>query len=282
MSRTTGAKTVQRLEEHPNLPEVLGILAQLAHIADDDLVRLADAWTNSTAVAEARGRALTPDSPLVCEVLAAFDALGALFAEDLLGQAPYLAVGPETTTVALKAVRDALAAAYARPALSRTDHALLLRPWRSVYDRPTVDEPDLGPSGAQVKALLGVLPQLAGRCHDPNGQVLFDALVDRSFAGESDRADALETAFQAAVLTSRRRVWALVRRSGAEGLSRPCPSCRRTSRSSEHEREHERVLTLCLDAACALLVSDTLPDALTDALVAPVSALIPLQRGASS
>ena len=35
--------------------------------------------------------------------------------------------------VALKAVRDALAGAYARPVLSRAEHAALLRPWRAVY-----------------------------------------------------------------------------------------------------------------------------------------------------
>jgi hypothetical protein len=52
--------TVSRLEEHPNLPEVLGVLAQLAHIGDDDLVALADAWVNSPALAEARDRALRP------------------------------------------------------------------------------------------------------------------------------------------------------------------------------------------------------------------------------
>ena len=37
--RTT---VVQRLEEHPNLTAVLGVLAQLAHISDDDLPRLAE------------------------------------------------------------------------------------------------------------------------------------------------------------------------------------------------------------------------------------------------
>ena len=62
-----------------------------------------------------------------------------------------------------------------------------------------------------------MLPLLSVRCHEPEGRRLYDALVDRSFAHESDRADARDEAFQAAVLTSRRRVWALVRRSGAEG-----------------------------------------------------------------
>lgn len=273
------ATQIDRLEDHPNLPEVLGVLAQLAHISDDDLPRLAASWTNTVGVAAARDRALSPDSPLVCEVLAAFDALAALFADDLVGEASYLTVEADVVSGALKAVRDAIAAAYARPVLTRAEYVDLLTPWRSVYPEPTVDEPDLGPQADQVKALLGVLPVLAGRCHDDAGQALFDALVDRSFAGEGERAEALEAAFQAAVLTSRRRVWALVRRSGAEGLSRPCPSCRRMpSRTAEVDREHQRVMTLCLDAACALLVADTLPDATTDVLTLPVTTLVPLQR----
>jgi hypothetical protein len=272
---------IDRLEDHPNLPEVLGVLAQLAHISDDDLPRLAGAWTNTVGIASARDRALSPDSPLVCEVLAAFDALAALFADDLAGEAPYLTVRPDVVTTALKAVRDAIAAVYARPELSRSEYVELLAPWRAVYPRPTVDEPDLGPQADQVKALLGVLPLLAGRCHDASGQALFDALVDRSFQAEGERAEAVEAAFQAAVLTSRRRVWALVRRSGAEGLSRPCPACRRMpDRSNALDREHQRVMTLCLDAACALLVADTLPDATTSVLTSPVSSLVPLQRRA--
>ena len=271
--------TIDRLEDHPNLPEVLGVLAQLAHIDDSALPRLAGGWTNTVAVAAARDRALSPDSPLICEVLAAFDALAALFADDLAGEASYLVVETDVVCTALKAVRDALAACYARPVLTRAEHSALMAPWRAVYPQPTVDEPDLGPHADQVKVLLGMMPLLAGRCHDEGGQQLFEALVDRSFADEGERADALASAFQAAVLTSRRRVWALVRRTGTEGLSRPCTACRRGPGSGhEPDREHQRVLTLCLDAACALLVADTLPDATTELLTSPVSSLIPLQR----
>lgn len=270
---------VDRLEEHPNLAEVLGVLAQLAHISDAELSALAGAWTNNVGVATARDRALSPDSPLVCEVLAAFDAVAALFADDLAGEAAYLVVPADVVSTALKAVRDAIAAAYARPMLTRVEHAALLAPWRAVYPQPTVDEPDLGPHADQVKALLGLMPLLAGRCHDEAGQAVFDALVDRSFADESARAEALAAAFEAAVLTSRRRVWALVRRSGAESLSRPCVPCRRGPGGTlESEREHQRVMALCLDAACALLVADTLPDATTELLTAPVAALVPWQR----
>ncbi len=184
------AAVIHRLEEHPNLPEVLGVLAQLAHIADADLPRLADSWHNTVALAEARDRALLPDSPLVCEVLAAFDAVTSLFEDDVRGEAAYLTVDPATTVRALKAVRDAIAAAYARPALSRGDHALLMRAWRAVYPVDTVGEPDLGPHGDEVRALLGAMPLLSTRCHDERGQAVYDLLVDQSFVEESARADA--------------------------------------------------------------------------------------------
>ena len=256
------------------------MLAQLAHVDDAALPLLAQAWVNSPSLAIARDRALAPDSPLVLEVLGAFGAVGALFADDLAGQAAYLTVDRRVTVLALKAVRDAIAGAYARPVLSRREHQALLRPWRTVYPEPTVEEPDLGPRGDQVKALLSCLPVLAGRCHDPAGQALFDALVDRSYLAESERVEALASAFDAAVLTSRRRVWALVRRTGTQGMSRGCPTCR--TGQVDSERDVQRVLTLCLDAACALLVADAMGDASTELLTDPVTSLIPLQRGPGS
>ena len=113
MTRRTTA--IARLEEHPNLAEVLGVLAQLAHVGDADLPRLAEAWTNNSAVAEARDKALSPDSPLVLEALAAFEALTSLFEDDLAGEAAYVTVDPAVTSTALKAIRDAIAGAYAQP-----------------------------------------------------------------------------------------------------------------------------------------------------------------------
>ena len=220
----TRRSTVDRLEDHPNLTEILGVLAQLAHVRDADLPQLAAVWTNTAALTQARDRALSPDSPLVLEVLSAFDAVSALFDDDLRGEAAYVTVDPAVTTTALKAVRDAIAGAYAKPVLSRTEHAALLHPWRTVYPQGTVDEPDLGPYSDSVKALLAVLPRLAAGCHDQESKALYDALVDLSFVGEGDRAEACETAFQAAVLTSRRRTWALVRRSGAEGPGATLPA----------------------------------------------------------
>ena len=275
-----GRATITRLEEHPNLDEVLGVLAQLAHITDGDLPRLADAWHNSTAAAQARARALDPDSPLVCEVLAAFDAVTALFEDDVAG-APWITVDTSVAVTALKAVRDAIAAAYARPVLSRGEHALLMSAWRTVYPTATVGEPDLGPRAATVKALLAQLPRLSVRCHDPSGRELYDGLVARTMTGEADRESAGRDAYHAAVMTSRRRVWALVRRTAAEGMARPCPQCRRSA-TVESDRDAMRVLSMVLDAACALVVADALPDDALDALLEPVRDLIPAQRRPSA
>ena len=277
---TRQPQVIAELARHPNLAEVVGVLAQLAHIRDDELPQLAAAWTDPPSVREARARALSPDSPLVLEVLASFDAVGTLFADDVLGEAGYLTVPPAQVRTALCAIRDAIAAAYAQPVLSRAAHDALLAPWRAVYTSSTVREPDLGPRTEQVKELLSVLPQLSARCHDDVARTLYDALSDRAFVGESDRAAATEHAFDAAVLTSRRRVWALVRRTGAESLSRPCRDCRRTE--SPNDPDLRRVRTLCLDAACALLVADALPDDTTRVLTDPVLSLIPQQRDPSS
>nr|MDT0664002.1 hypothetical protein [Micromonospora sp. DSM 115978] len=161
------ARRVERLEDHPNLRGILGILAQLVHANDDELIQLAAAWSNSPQLATARDKALSPDSPLVVEVLAAFDALSAIYADDLAG-AEYVSVDPTITATALRAMRDALAGAYARPILSRSEYVGLLRPWRTVYPRARSHEPDLGPAAAEVKRVLSALPLLAGRCHDPH------------------------------------------------------------------------------------------------------------------
>jgi len=267
--------TISSLDEHPNLPEILGVLAQLPHISDSDLARLADNWRNTVFLAEARARALDPDSPLVLEVLAAFEAVQALFADDVCGEAEYVELDPEIASVALKAVRDAIAAAYAEPLLSRTEHAGLMAPWRAVYPTALVDEPDLGEHAAKVKALLSAMPRLATRCHDGDAALLYDEILRTAMVLDEDvRAVARDEAWQAALLTNRRRVWGLVRRSGAEGIGRFCGQCR-----TRHDDEDTmRVLSLCLDAACALLVADAIDDNLVDVLTLPVQKLIPLQR----
>jgi hypothetical protein len=271
--------TIESLDTHPNLPEIMGVLARLAHITDADLARLADAWHNTIVLAEARSRALEPDSPLVLEVLAAFEAVQALFEDDLDDEPenPAVTVGSDVAAVALKAVRDAIAAAYARPTLSRGEHAALMSAWRAVYPVDSVDEPDLGDRAAEIKAVLSAMPRLATRCHDVEAAAAYDAILQASWTLDADvRSVAREEAWQAAVLTSRRRVWALVRRSGAEGIGRFCPRCRTRC----DDADTVRVLAVCLDAACALLVADAVDDNLIDVLTLPVQQLIPRQRAA--
>jgi len=266
------------LDDHPNLSEILGVLAQLPHVADADLPRLAKAWHNTVFLAEARARALSPDSPLVLEVLAAFEAVQALFADDLSGEEDYLSVEPEIASVALKAIRDAVAAAYARPILSRTEHSAMMAAWRAVYPIDLVEEPDLGERATEIKHLLSAMPRLAVRCHDQEAARLFDSIVDISWVLDEDvRGVARQEAWNAAVLTNRRRVWELVRRSGAEGLGRFCPSCR----TRNDDDQTARVLSLCVDAACALLVADAIDDNLLDVLTLPVQSLVPHQRTSS-
>jgi hypothetical protein len=274
MSRRKSA-SILSLDMHPNLPEILGVLAQLPHISDTDLGRLADSWHNTVFLAEARARALDPDSPLVLEVLAAFEAVQSLFADDVSGEPDYVDLEPEVAAVALKAIRDAIAAAYAKPILSRGEHAALLGAWRAIYPTDLVDEPDLGARGAQVKGLLTAMPRLATRCHDASAAALYDEILHTTWTLDEDvRAVAREEAWQAAVLTNRRRVWGLVRRSGAEGIGRYCSQCR----VRHDDADTMRVLALCLDAACAMLVSDAIDDNLVDVLTLPVQKLIPKQR----
>ena len=102
-------------------------------------------------------------------------------------------------------------------------------------------------------------------------------LAAQSFVEGSARAGAGPSAFSAAVVYGRRRPWARVRRGGAEGIARACSTCRTSSAATE--RDTQRVLTVCLDAVCALLVADTLPDPVVRLLTEPVASLIPLQRG---
>lgn len=269
--------SIGSLEQHPNLTEILGVLAQLPHIGDADIPRLAAGWRNTVYVAEARGRALEPESPLVLEVLAAFEAVQALFADDLAGDEEFVTVDPKVTSVALKAVRDAIAAAYARPVLTRGEHLALMRAWRGVYPTQNLEEPDLGPRAAEVKALLTAMPMLAGRCHDDHAAAVFNRLLQVAWTMDEEvRSTARAETWRAAVLTSRRRVWALVRRSGTLALQSRCPDCR----VHPDEADTARVLSLCLDAACALVVADAVSDTLTEVLTLPVAGLVPAQRSA--
>ena len=278
MRRRRGA--IGSLDQHPNIDEILGILAALPHVGDAELPVLAQTWHNTAYIADARARALSPDSPLVIEVLSCFEAVVSLFDDDLAGEADYVTVAPAVTSTALKAVRDAIAAAYARPILSHGEYTALLKPWRRIFPAAGSTEPYLGPHTPQVKQVLASLPLLAARCHDERGRRLYDSLVHTASTMDRDlRETARNEAWQAAVLTSRRRMWAMLRRSGLEAISRPCSRGSRCpgDESGRHQRE---VLELCLDVACGLLVADAIDDTFTDILTMPLGMFIPTQRHA--
>jgi hypothetical protein len=126
-------RRVSSLGQHPNLHEILSLLERVPQLTDREIARLAHGWRDNRFVAGARHRALSPTSPLVVEVLAAFDRIDTMFARDLVGlENPYDPYDPKPHIVntALKAIRDALAAAYARPILRRGEYVALIGPWR--------------------------------------------------------------------------------------------------------------------------------------------------------
>jgi hypothetical protein len=278
VSHRRTATDIAALDAHPNASEIRGILSRLPCIADDDLSALAAAWHNTTQLAEARRRALEPDSPLVIEVLECFETAQALFVEELYGDADYLCVDADIASTALKAIRDAIAAAYARPILTAAEHGALMKAWRAVYPTDHQVDPDLGSRAEDVALLLTAIPRLAARCHDAGAAGEYASILLAAESVDEDlRCAAREEAWHAAVLTSRRRIWQLVRRSGEEGLTRYCAVCH----ARQRDEETARVLSLCVDAACALLVAGTLDADTIDVLIAPVQCLVPSQRPAS-
>jgi hypothetical protein len=137
--RRLQAPAVTSLDLHPNLAEILAVLSQVPRLTERDIAELAAAWRDTTYLSVARDHALAPDSPLVVEVLAAFERVDAVFREELSASDDALfahgsgaTVKPHVVSTALKAVRDALAAAYARPVLARAEHTALMAPWRRV------------------------------------------------------------------------------------------------------------------------------------------------------
>jgi hypothetical protein len=139
---------VTSLEFHPNLSEIVRVLNRIRGLTDRDVARLAGAWRDSSYLAVARDHALAPDSPLVIDVLHAFDCVDAVFDGELgarevpdaamASESFTTALKPQVVSNALKAIRDALAAAYARPILSRAEYLGLMGPWRGVFpaERP--------------------------------------------------------------------------------------------------------------------------------------------------
>ena len=145
--------TVVSLDQHPNSREVRGILDRLPTLTEQQIARLAHGWRDSAFLAHARNRALSPDSHLIIEVLTAFDALDGGDADPAVpvdsavpadpaepaGPDPAVpvtfgtALKPQIGNIAKKAIRDAMAAAYARPILGRADYIALIGPWRRTF-----------------------------------------------------------------------------------------------------------------------------------------------------
>jgi hypothetical protein len=136
------------LEEHPNVREILGIVERVPYLTERETARLARGWRDNIFLAGARDHALSPGSPLIIDVLAMFDEVDvAFFASPGVGMAgddddsgvdtaPAEVVTtalPAQVTLASKAIRDALAAAYAKPVLSRAEYVALIGPWRRTF-----------------------------------------------------------------------------------------------------------------------------------------------------
>jgi hypothetical protein len=265
------AATITSTETHPHCAEILGVLAQIVHLDDEGLRRLALAWRDTAEVGRARDKALQPDTPLILEVLAAFDSLAGLFADDLAGTAPYVTLPAPTTALALKAVRDAVAAAYARPVLTPQEYAELSAPWHSVYPERRMQMPDFGPQHHEVLALLTSIPGLACHRHDEVVSPLWESLLLHARGIDPEaHTNAVESAWQAAVITGRRRLWFLASRSAQESYVRACGPCARLSTDDD-----KAVLAVCLGVVAAMLVRDVLDNESADTLLAPATSLMP-------
>lgn len=258
------------LVEHPNAHVVRDVLTRISQLTDSDLTRLAASWRDSLDIASARSAALSVDGPLVLEALSAFDAVAEVFADDLAGEPWAAPLQRSVVQLALKAVRDAVAAAYARPVLHPRQYIVLMTPWLTVFPRAGTGEADLGPRSADVTRLLELLEYMATRCHDSAGESHFDRLVGvAATRDDADVAPAAAEAWAAAVLTGRRRTRALLQRAAREALLHGCAVCGR--RPDPDQLAATRVLALVNEAIGALLVCDTMDPGLVEALVLPVA-----------
>lgn len=279
------------VDEHPNLPEIVGILGKVPHLTDRELVRLARGWRDNIFLATARDHALSPDSPLIIDVLAAFDRIDAAFFDDLAdgeeqadGVAPDLpgifdtteATRPHHVMIALKAIRDAVAAAYAKPILGRAEYIALIGPWRCTFPADDTFGRIVTRTTA-VDEILQALSPLAVRCHDAASKALFAKLAEAARVRDSAATEAArETAWRSAISSSRRRQWTLLRQTVHDTLSRPCPTCQ--VRVSEPADVTDLVRALCADAVCGMLVADSVEPTVLHTLVDPAARLLPTPR----
>ena len=264
------ATTYRTIREHPNASVIRDVLARVPQITDAQLAALAESWRDSLDIASARAAALSADGPLILDALSAFDALTEVFADDLAGKPWAAPLQRGMVRIALKAVRDAIAASYARPVLSTRQYTALMGPWVHVFPERGCGEPDLGPRSADVTQLVAVLASMSARCHDKAADAAFEhALAVALTRDNSVVAAARNEAWSAALVTGRRRTRSVLRRAGREALLRPCPGC--GMRWDREDTTVDRVLDLVGDAMNALLVSDAIDVTVAEVLLLPMS-----------
>jgi hypothetical protein len=241
----------------------------IPHLTDAEIERLAEAWTNCSALAVARDTALSARTPLIHEVLGVFESVDFLFHE-CCDDTP-----TKTVDDATKAIRDAVAAAFARPLLRRAQYRALMRPWRLVQQRPTA-RPLYGPQTGHITRLLDLISTVGNRCHDGAAERLFDELDNTALILNRELADHARAAVSAAVeITGRARLARFIEAGARRRASGGCQRCGETVGTSVC-----RVRMLCSDAAVALTVSDLLDDTLVEVLTVPVTSA--LARAASA
>ena len=273
----TERTVIDHLEDHPDLPVIMDVLSRLTLVDGSQLAGLAAAWRNDSRTSRWRDLALSPDSPLIMEVLHAFDTITELYADDVAGTSGYLTVPGPVAARGVKAIRDALAAAYAKPVLPPHGYLALARPWIVVMgqDENPADGPDLGPAAATIRRVMAAAGGLANRCHDPDARRAFDDLSALGLSGGDERRDARDAAWSAAVASQRRRTWALLRHTLSQQVARGCASC---GHGPDERRDAERAVVVAADGACALLVLDIAAAGAVQFLVEPLSVLVPPPR----
>jgi len=274
--------TMSCLDDHPNIHEILAILARVPQLTNYEIERLANGWRDNSFLASARNRALSPTSPLIIDVLAAFDRVDAVFFDQLddLADTSESAPTKRMVNTALKAIRDSLAAAYARPILRRAEYIALIGPWHRALPAEETIPGGIVTRTAAIEELLQALVPLSTRCHDPESGRLFAKLAAAAASRDAEATTvAREAAWQRAVSSARKRQWMLLRQTVHDTLNRACARCGSSRRAAVESADAvESVRALCADAVCGVLMADALEPAMMRTLVDPAAKLLPSPR----
>ena len=120
-------------------------------------------------------------------------------------------------------------------------------------------------------ALLSGIPGVACHRHDLAAARLYDSLLMHAQGLDADaHGRAVDSAWHAAIMSGRRRLWFLASRSAQESYLRACGSCARKSND-----EDKAVLAVCLGVVAAMLVRDVLDEESAATLLAPAASLLP-------